>query len=449
MIHEHESEHKDHSKQHEQLHEKNTKPEIKSRKKSTAIFIAAFIVLLLAVGVYFVKTEIGPIKFPSSANPDEVKVDETKGTTNAEKNPTKDPLIAKLSIPDGFEMKTFSKNVKGARVIVFDPKGRMLVSQTSEGRVSIMEDTDKDGIADSTKTLISGLSKPHGLAFLCRENSCALFVAQASKLSSYDYDPTTGAVTNPKKLLDIPSTATDRHYTRTLQMLPDEKILLISVGSSCNVCVETDSMRGRIMAYNISTGKVSEYARGLRNSVFMTLDKNGKVFATEMARDGLGDEIPPDEINIIEPGKDYGWPNCYSKNVHDDDFDKKTYIRNPCMEPFEVPSFIDLQAHSAPLGLAFVPEAWGKAKDGSNLAGSLLVAYHGSWNRTEPTGYKIARITLDAEGNYAGIEDFLSGWLTADGKKLGRPVDVVFGADNALYISDDDTGNIYRVAQIK
>ena len=416
------------------------------KNKANRWLIAAVIVALLAVGAYVIKKEIGSVNIPSTENPD--------GTSNptpiaVEKNPTKDPLIAKLSIPDGFAMQIFAKNIKDARVILFDPKGRMLVSQTSEGRVSIIEDTNADGIADTTKTLISGLSKPHGLEFLCRENSCALFVAQASKLTSYDYDPATGAVTNPKKLIDIPSTATDRHFTRTLQMLPDENILLISVGSSCNVCVEKDSMRGRIMAYNISTGTVSEYARGLRNSVFMTLNKDGKIFATEMARDGLGDEIPPDEINIIEPGKDYGWPNCYSQNVHDNDFDKKTYIRNPCMLPFEVPAFIDLQAHSAPLGLAFIPEAWGKAESGSqaNLAGSLLVAYHGSWNRNEPTGYKIARITFDADGNYAAIEDFISGWLTKDGTKLGRPVDVVFGKDNALYISDDDTGNIYRVVK--
>jgi glucose/arabinose dehydrogenase len=402
------------------------------RRLSIGLVIVAVIIL----GIYLFRTNIGAVKVPPGDEP-------TGEAEVTDQNPTKDPLIAKLSIPDGLSMQIFAKNVKGARVIVFDPKGRMLVSETSEGKIVILEDADKDGIAESQRTLVSGLSKPHGMAFDCAETTCTLYVAEHSKLSSYDYGLVTGAVTNSKKLVDIPATATDRHNTRTLQFLPDSNVLLISVGSSCNVCDENDAMRGRIMAYNTATQKVSEYARGLRNAVFMTISPDGKVFATEMGRDGLGDEIPPDEINIIEAGKNYGWPTCYSKNIHDDVYDKRVYIRNPCSEPFETPSFIDLQAHSAPLGLAFVPSDWGSA------AGSLLVAYHGSWNRSEPTGYKIARITLDAEGNYQSIEDYISGWLTSDGTKLGRPVALVFGPDNALYISDDDTGNVYRVAKMK
>lgn len=423
------------------------------RKKIVLITIA--VIAVLSIGAFIFKNKIGAINIPflrRANNPGDVADIPNDPTTTASKNPTNDPLIAKLSIPDGFSMQVFAKNVKDARVIVFDPKGRMLVSQTSEGRVSIVD-------SSQNRMIISGLSKPHGLAFLCKNISstdaataptCTLFIAQQSKLVSYDYDVATAAASNPKKLIDIPSTATDRHFTRTLQLLPDNNILLISVGSSCNVCVETDTMRGRIMAYNIATGKVSEYARGLRNSVFMTLDKDGQVFASEMGRDSLGDDIPPDEINIIAPGKDYGWPYCYGQNVHDDVFDTKTYIRNPCMEPFEVPSLIDLPAHSAPLGIAFVPDDWNKNVGNAatdNFTGNLLVAFHGSWNRTTPTGYKIARIAFDSNGKEVSVTDFISGWLTTDGGKLGRPVALVFGPDNALYISDDSTGNVYRVVK--
>jgi len=153
-----------------------------------------------------------------------------------------------------------------------------------------------------------------------------------------------------------------------------------------------------------------------------------------MGRDLLGDDMPPDEINIIEEGKNYGWPVCYGKNIHDTDFDHNTYVRNPCMEPFETPSHIDIPAHSAPLGLAFYKN-------------DLLVAYHGSWNRSVPTGYKIVKMNLDANGNYLGQEDFISGWLQ-EGNALGRPVDIL--ADRGrIFISDDKAGVIYLVEEDK
>ena len=109
------------------------------------------------------------------------------------------------------------------------------------------------------------------------------------------------------------------------------------------------------------------------------------------------------------------------------------------MEPFETPSFIDLQAHSAPLGLAFIPSSWP-----AEYRDDLLVAYHGSWNRTTPTGYKIVRIKLDASGTYQGTEDFITGWRT-ESKLYGRPVDVTFDKAGSLYISDDESGVIYKL----
>ena len=342
-----------------------------------------------------------------------------------------------FNVAAGFEISIFANNVPGARVIVADPKGTILVSETSTGKVIALPDADGNGVADKAVTVLNGLNKPHGMAFKCTNptdpSTCTFYVAETNQLVSYDYDPATFTATNKKKLLDLP--ALGEHFTRTLLFMPapNDTKLLIAIGSTCNACRESDSRRASILSYDISTGKSEEFAKGLRNSVFMTVHPNtGVIWATEMGRDYLGDNLPPDEINILEQGKNYGWPNCYGKNIHDDTFDKNTYIRNPCMTPFETPSYIDLQAHSAPLGLAFYNS-------------DLLVAYHGSWNRSVPTGYKIVRIKLDGQGNVLGTpEDFITGFLTSSGSKIGRPVDVkIF--PSGIYVSDDLSGSIYRV----
>jgi hypothetical protein len=224
---------------------------------------------------------------------------------------------------------------------------------------------------------------------------------------------------------------------------PNSDEMLISVGSSCDTCLEDDWRRAKILVGSVNGGELRTFASGLRNATFMTLHPiTGDVWATEMGRDLLGNDLPPDEINIIEENKNYGWPTCYGQNIHDTVFDKSTYIRNPCMDPFEVASFIDIPAHSAPLGLSFIPEEGWPEEYWYNL----LVAYHGSWNRTPPTGYKIVRYKMDAQGNVLGTEDFLSGWLTRAQKVLGRPVDILVQPGGTLYVSDDHTGIIYRLS---
>ena len=161
------------------------------------------------------------------------------------------------------------------------------------------------------------------------------------------------------------------------------------------------------------------------------------VWATEMGRDDLGDNWPPDEINIILEGSHYGWPYCYGKRLHDDKTDPTGAHREFCKDT--IPSFIDVPAHSAPLGLAFFPPEWPQ-----EFRHDLLVAFHGSWNRTEPTGYKVVRYKLDAAGNFVDVEDFITGWLTPAGA-LGRPVDILIKDDGVIFISDDKAGVVYRV----
>jgi glucose/arabinose dehydrogenase len=259
----------------------------------------------------------------------------------------------------------------------------------------------------------------------------------------YDYDAKSKRASFVKTIAKLPGGG--NHFSRTIIFLPPpDGRLLISVGSSCNVCREADWRRAKILAVPAEGGELKEYATGLRNAVFMAgHPATGKIWVTEMGRDLLGDDLPPDEINIVEEGMNYGWPVCYGKNVHDTAFDKNTYVRNPCMEPFEVPSHIDIPAHSAPLGLAFFPEA-GWPED---YRDDLIVAYHGSWNRSVPTGYKIVRMKLDKDGTHLGTEDFITDWLLPDGTAVGRPVDIRFEPDGIMFVTDDKAGVVYRIVR--
>lgn len=235
--------------------------------------------------------------------------------------------------------------------------------------------------------------------------------------------------------MDLP--AGGNHFSRSIGFGPDGK-LYVSIGSSCNVCIEKDPRRAKIYVSNPDGTDVRQFASGLRNSVFFTWHpKTREMWATDMGRDLLGDNIPPEEVNILRDGGFYGWPYCYGANVNDRSFDSSDTAQKKCAE--SIPPHITFQAHSAPLGLTFIPDSWPKA-----YRGDVLVSYHGSWNRSEPTGYKIVRFDLDSAFQNTQESDFLTGFLQGGGA-IGRPVDVLFDAKGILYISDDKSGVIYRV----
>ncbi|PIR69398.1 MAG: oxidoreductase [Candidatus Niyogibacteria bacterium CG10_big_fil_rev_8_21_14_0_10_46_36] len=336
-------------------------------------------------------------------------------------------------VPDGFSLSLFADNMSGARVIAFDALGNMWVSRTSEGVISLIE-LDESGDVLHISNIFRNLNHPHGIAF-DPDDPQVLYFAEENSISRVRVY----SDGQPEKIADLPSGG--GHSTRTIAFGPDGR-LYVSIGSSCNVCREEDPMRAKIFSLHKDGSDMREYASGLRNAVFFGWSPfDGRMWATEMGRDELGDNTPPDEINIIVEGGNYGWPVCYGGNTHDTEFDKNTYVRNPCMEPFELPSYIDLQAHSAPLGFAFIPQnsSWPE-----EYWHDLIVAYHGSWNRSVPTGYKLVRLELDTFGNVLGMGDFATGWLQDNGA-LGRPVDVVFGPDSSLYVSDDKAGVVYRI----
>lgn len=405
--------------------------------KKPIILVISLLILagLVWVGVFYYQNlrGIAPAIFPPA--------DDITQTVTTTKPVTSKPINnGSLKMPDGFAVSVFAKNLPGVRVMAMDSMGNMWVSQTSKGQISMIE--MKDGKVVNQNVVFKNLNNPHGLAFDPKEPYTLYFAEETkiSKVALYSED-------TPHKIIDLPKKGS--HFTRTLGFGPDGR-LYVSIGSTCNVCHENDPRYASIWSLNKDGSDFKEVASGLRNSVFFVWNKNdGKMWATEMGRDLLGDDIPPDEINIIDTNaKDilnFGWPNCYGKNIHDDAFDKNTYIRNPCMEPFEKESHIDIPAHSAPLGLSFVPAT---AKWPEEYNNDLLVALHGSWNRSVPTGYKVVRYHLDKSGNVLSVTDFLSGWIKGKAAD-GRPVDIIFGVDGKMYVSDDKAGVIYEINYVK
>ncbi|MDP3763505.1 MAG: PQQ-dependent sugar dehydrogenase, partial [bacterium] len=350
-------------------------------------------------------------------------------------------------------------------------KDRLLVSETKAGRVSILEDANKDGIFENKHALIENLKSPHGLAFYKdpKTGITYLYIAETHQVTRYSYDINTGKLTSTigQNITSLP--ADGGHFTRTIAFGPNFRTkqvlegssvntqvdtkLYISVGSSCDVCEENTWKRAAILESDPEGSYTAEFAGGLRNSVFFTFHPITKeIWATDMGRDNLGDNLPPDEVNIIKVAgpedefgaKRYGWPFCYGDRIKDTKFNPEKFqrldISSDCSKT-ESP-VIQIPAHSAPLGLAFITsDKWP-----SQWQNDLLVAYHGSWNRSERTGYKIVRFKVDKNRKISETSDFITGWLSADKKNVyGRPVDLKFGPDGALYISDDVTGVIYRV----
>ena len=346
-----------------------------------------------------------------------------------------------IDLPSGFEIEIYADDLGSSLLSYPGPNAapRMMilkddvlfVSLTRQGRIVALRDTDGDKRVDETAVFIDDLNNPHGLDF----HEGWFYIAeeqQVVRVQDMNGDLVADRDTLEILIDDLP---TGGHFTRTIKI--HNGSLYLSVGSSCNVCIEKDERRAAITRCNLDGTECQVFGRGLRNAVgFVFHPLTGKMYATENSRDWLGADLPPDEINLVEEGKNYGWPICYGNNIHDTDFDKNVYIRNPCMEPFEMPGLVDLQAHSAPLGLAFYY--------GSNFPeeyrGDLFVAYHGSWNRNVPTGYKIVRIDMDD----LSVHDFASGWLQ-DGGVLGRPVDIIVAGDGSLLVSDDNAGKIYRI----
>jgi glucose/arabinose dehydrogenase len=339
----------------------------------------------------------------------------------------------KLTVAPGFAIDVFADKVGSVRFMAIDPAGTLLVSEPSAGRVLALPDKKGDGKADSVQTVVSGLDQPHGLAF----HDGALYIAETSRVQRFAYDPATMKATQPALLARLPSGG--GHWTRTVVFGPDGR-MYISVGSSCNVCRESDKRRAAILRFNADGSGEQLFSTGLRNAVGLAIHPaTGALWATVNERDWRGDDLPPDYVTEVREGSVHGWPDCVTvrgRPQADTSFAKGAKCDKVA------PPTVEIQAHSAPIGLAF----YTGTQFPEEYRGSLFVAYRGSWNRTLPTGYKIVRIRF-RDGQPTGsplVEDFATGWLEGT-SAWGRPVDLVVGRDGALYLSDQGSGRIYRI----
>ncbi|HEU0183725.1 MAG TPA: PQQ-dependent sugar dehydrogenase [Blastocatellia bacterium] len=342
------------------------------------------------------------------------------------------PTPADLKAPEGFKVSVFASDVASARLMAVAPDGVLFVARQTKGDVVALPDLDKDGKADKVEIVAGNLTRPHSLAF----HKGYLYIGTTPAVLRVKYAK--GKVEGePVKFVDLPVT-TSGHVTRTIGFGKDGK-LYVAVGSSCNLCEETDPQRATILVYNADGTGGRIFAKGLRNAIGFDWDpKTGVLWADDMGEDKHGEEKPVDEINRIEDGKHYGWPYFIEANKPNSNL---TEAKGSLKPADATPPALDLQPHSSPIDLRFYT---GK-KFPALYQGAMFVALHGSspTARKERLPGSVARVVFK-DGKPVGVEDFVTGWMK-DGQVLGRPAGLITGADGALYISDDNKGFIYRV----
>lgn len=341
-----------------------------------------------------------------------------------------DPGLSSIRLPEGFRIEVFAPNVPNARSMVLGER-TLFVGSRQAGKVyAVPLEMDDAGTprAGAQIILASGLYQPNGVAF--RDGS--LYVAEVNRILRADQiedrlqRPVFTVVTDK-----LPSLR--HHGWRYIAFGPDGR-LYVPIGAPCNVC---DRQGYAVITRMDQDGARREvFADGVRNTVGFTWQPGTEVmWFTDNGRDWLGDDLPPDELNRApRAGLHYGFPYCHGGDVPDPEFagDRR------CDE--FTPPAIRLGAHVAPLGLTFYTGDSFPAR----YRGRIFIAEHGSWNRSEPVGYRITLV--DVEGNRAdNYRVFAEGWLKDDGEAWGRPVDLLVLPDGSMLVSDDRAGRIYRI----
>jgi len=340
------------------------------------------------------------------------------------------PYPERLRLPPGFTVRLYATGVDNARSLARGDNGTVFVGSLTAGNVYALPDADGDGAADAVLTLARGLQMPSGVAF----RDGALYVAEVSRVLRFDAIETQLDAA-PRPIVTFAGFPRDtQHGWKYLAFGPDG-YLYVPVGAPCNVCRVVQDRYAAIFRMRPDGTDRTVFARGVRNTLgFDWHPETGALWFGDNGRDMLGDDIPPDEINVaIQAGLDFGFPECFGTDVVDPDFG----IEGDCK--VATPPLLDLPAHVAPLGMKFYtgtsfPEPYRNA---------LFVAEHGSWNRAQSVGHRLM-VVRERHDSVPFYDVFAEGWLGRR-RAWGRPVDVLGMPDGSLLVSDDVANVIYRI----
>jgi glucose/arabinose dehydrogenase len=344
-------------------------------------------------------------------------------------------LMHSLELPEGFELSVYAENLGKPRMLA-TWGDQVYLTRPEEGDVLRFSAPDGTGPAASRATVLAGVPLVHGIVF--RDDTVYLAtdtqVLTAAVTAEGDFEAPTVLID------DLPEGG--QHPYRTLGIGPDDA-LYISVGSSCDACAETNLEHATILRSTLDGTERSTFASGLRNTIgFDWHPVTGELWGMDHGSDNRGDDTPPEELNWITQGANYGWPYCFGNQQIDLIIDEPVDTTKEALCPTTSPASLVTQAHNAPIGLTFYdadvfPEEY---------RNDAFVAMHGSWNRLPATGYKVVRIEFDSDGNPVEFHDFVSGFLVNEGTEtFGRPAGITVAQDGSLLFTDDSGGVIYRV----
>ena len=348
--------------------------------------------------------------------------------------PASELPLDKLKVPAGFKVEVWTDGVPEARSMALGDKGTVFVGNRNLSDVYAVRDVNGKR---EVKKVLKGLQSPNGVAF----KDGVLYVAEKERITAYDdMENRLDNPPVPRVIIDgLPQQA--GHFWKVLSFGPDGK-LYFNIGSPANITMPS-YLQASIVRVDPRTGKMEDYAQGIRNSVGMAFDPRTKqLWFTSNARDWMGNDGPQDILSkVSQKGEHHGFPFCHQGDTLD-----PIYGKNRSCSEF-TPPVLKLGAHVAPLGMRFYTGNMFPAA----YRDSIFIAQHGSWNREVKQGYNVVHVTVDKNG-HAKSEPFLEGFMTdakADPPMWGRPVDLLVLADGSMLVSDDYNGVIYRISTSK
>jgi glucose/arabinose dehydrogenase len=342
---------------------------------------------------------------------------------------------ALLTVPPRFQMSVWSEGpFQQPRMMALAPNGDVFVADTEGGEIVVLRDVDGKGKAGKRWTFAAGLRQPFGMALHGRY----LYVGDTDAVLRFPYrSGQTAAEGPPERIATLPAGG---HSTRNLLFSADGTRLYVSEGSASNDNSGEPPSRAAISMMDPEGKQRRVFASGMRNPIGLALNPlNGELWTAVNERDGLGDDLPPDYATSVRDGDFFGWPFAYIGRHADPRFKG---VHPELVARSRVPDVL-IQAHSAPIGLTFYDGKMFPAE----FRGSALVALHGSWNRSQLTGYKVIRIPFRDGHPAGGYDDFIVGWSPDPSRPRvwGRPAGLLVLGDGSLLVTDDAAAKIWRV----